>query len=120
LATGLTVGSTQISADFLGFQDIAPLLVTGSNLVAVSILPNSIELPTGIEKQFQMLAFYADGITENVTDEATWTSSNELAATVSSAGSVLAQAPRSGKQPLQLIQYLSFLCPAVRQSCVLH
>ena len=95
LATGLAIGSAQIRADFLGFQGTARLLVTSSNLIAVSVLPNNVELPSGIQKQLQMLAFYADGITANVTNEATWTTSNESAATVSSAGLVLAEAPGS-------------------------
>ncbi len=60
----------------------------------VEITPSNPSLPIGAAQQFTATATQSDGTSIDVTDQATWTSSNTNAATVNSSG--LASALRPG------------------------
>ena len=84
LATALQPGTTTISAK----QGI-----TGSTtatvvpvLVSISVTPANPEVPAGTAQQFTATGNYNDGSQKDLTSTATWTSSNPVVASVSTAG----------------------------------
>ena len=76
LAPTITEGTTTIAASYLAFSDSTTMTVVPS-VVSVSVAPTSWSLPIGIILVLEATATYSDGSTANVTNTATWTSSNE-------------------------------------------
>jgi hypothetical protein len=87
VATGLTAGTTDITATLSGAASSAvPLTVI--DLTAITISPASpANLAVGATQQFSAIGTYSDGSTVDITYESTWTSSgNGEIANISSTG----------------------------------
>lgn len=85
LATGLSPGSTEISATVHGVSSSTTLTVTAATLVAIDITPvNPVIAQTGIVS-FIATGTFSDGTFEELTTEVTWTSSNPAVASISNA-----------------------------------
>lgn len=83
LASGVDVGSTTISASFQGFSASTGLTVTAAVAVqSISVSPAAPSVPKGTQRQLTATATFADGGTEDITEEATWASADEAVATV--------------------------------------
>ena len=91
LATGQGAGSTTITATQDSVVGTTELAVTASKLVSVSVTsPNSSsKLASQTSVQLKATGTFEDGTTQDLTDSATWTSSDATVATVSSTNGVV-------------------------------
>jgi len=85
LATAKKPGNTQIRATLGAVTGQAELLVSEALLESLTIEPADSQLPKGLTSQLTATGHYSDGSPRNLTEEVTWSSSNESAATVSNA-----------------------------------
>src|SRR5882762_2690411 len=83
LATGVSNGFTIIKASSGSTSGSATLRVR--NLVGITISPSNSSVLKGAAQQFAALANYGDGTGSNITNDATWSSSNTAVATISNA-----------------------------------
>lgn len=60
--------------------------VTQDTFVSFAITPNTARIPKGMKKKFNLIGTRANGSTQNVSENAIWTSDNALIATVSNDG----------------------------------
>lgn len=91
LATGQGAGSTTISAKQGSITGTATLVVTASQLVSLAVIsPNaSSKLASQTSVQLKAIGSFADGSSQDLTDSATWTSTDAGVATVSSTTGVV-------------------------------
>jgi Big-like domain-containing protein len=87
LAESKGTGTTNILASFDTVTSAPPatLTVTPATLSSISIAPTTTSVAAGNRLQYSATGSFSDGTLQNVTAEATWTSSNTLVATVSNA-----------------------------------
>jgi hypothetical protein len=92
-ATGISQGGTTIKATSGSVVGSTSLTVSAPVLTGVIVTPANPSITLGLTAQFTAMAVYSDSSTQNVTNSANWTSSNNSIATVSSTGlaSTLAQ-----------------------------
>jgi hypothetical protein len=69
-----------------GLTDSARLTVSGATLSSVQVTPVNPTLPKGLSQQFRAVGIYSDGTSRDVTDQASWISSQPAVADVSSGG----------------------------------
>jgi uncharacterized protein YjdB len=93
LVTGLTQGSTTITAMAGTVSGSAPLTVTAPTLASLAVSPATATLPVGQSLQFAGVGTLTDGTTQDVTSAVTWTSSNALVAGLSAAGLITTLSP---------------------------
>jgi hypothetical protein len=86
LATGLSVGTTDITAT-LGTVTSAPatLNVTDATLQALTLSPAAATIAKGLTQQFTANGLYSDGSVQDLTTSAAWFSSNPTVASISNA-----------------------------------
>jgi len=82
-ATGLSPGTTTIKASYMGFSDSGTLTVTAAKIVSLDVSPVAASLIVGDMQQYQVVALFDDGTSNNVTFGATWTSSDDKVADIS-------------------------------------
>ncbi|MFP5306826.1 MAG: Ig domain-containing protein, partial [Gammaproteobacteria bacterium] len=75
-AQGLDTGESDISASYQGFDAKSTLTVTDAVLTQVQVTPASQQIPLGRTQQYTATGVYSDGTTQDLTDAATWSSSN--------------------------------------------
>ncbi|MGN6453430.1 MAG: Ig-like domain-containing protein, partial [Steroidobacteraceae bacterium] len=85
LASGLSAGSTMISASSAGMMGQTTLAVTPAFLTAIEVTPPSSKVAKGTTAQFQATGVFSDKSTQNLTSQVTWVSSDPTVATISSA-----------------------------------
>ena len=88
LATGVAAGTTQVSATLSGVTGNTNLAVTDAVLVAISVAPDNTTLPVGINARYTATGTFSDANTIDITNQATWNTSDPSVATISSTGSV--------------------------------
>ncbi len=93
LASAVSPGPVTISAALDGITGSTALTVTAATLTSISVTPANTTLATGKTEQFTATGTLSDGTTENLTNQATWTSSDTTWATINSAGLASAVAP---------------------------
>lgn len=86
LASGVTAGSTTITATYNGQSGAATLLVASGSLPSLFVGPSSANVVPAGTQQFTATETLVNGTTQNVTSSASWTSSNTTYATVESTG----------------------------------
>ncbi len=95
-ATGMNVGSATISATLSGKTASAAMSVTPAVLVSLEVTPSAVSLPKGSSANLALTSIWSDGTKQDVTDAATWSSSDPSVASVSmapgSAGRITANA----------------------------
>ena len=88
-AVGLAVsagpGATTVSASYGGFTDATTLTVQ-DQLVSIAISPSTATVAAGQNQQFTATGLYASGVTENLTNSVTWSSSATSVAGISATG----------------------------------
>ena len=92
MATGAAKGSSTISATLDGFTGSATLSVT-PQLESIAISPSNPSIPKGETQQFSAIGTFADGSTENLTNEMAWSSTNTATATISNTSGSIGSAP---------------------------
>ena len=85
LVTGLSVGSTSITATFGGIQGATTVSVTSATLVSITVTPANPSIAAGTSLRLAATANFSDGTTEDVTAVASWQSSAPSVAQVSNA-----------------------------------
>lgn len=75
-----------ITATLGTVSQTSPLTVTNETPTSLTVTPIAAAIPVGITQDFQATATFHDGTTQDVTMDATWTSSNPSVATVGSFG----------------------------------
>jgi hypothetical protein len=86
LATGVAVGSTDISAALGSVTSTAvPLNVTAATLVSIAVTPAAASIPVGLTQQFVATGTYTDQSTQDLTTQVSWNSDTPGTATVSNA-----------------------------------
>ena len=86
IGTGVSVGSTSITATMGGVSGSTALTVTALMLTSITVTPANPSFANGSTQQFIATANYSNGSTAIVTSSVTWTSSNSSVATISSSG----------------------------------
>ena len=103
LITGTAVGSTTMTVSFGGKTVSVPVQVTEAQepVQSLTVTPVKLELLIGKAQTLQVTATYKDGKEENVSQKATYTSSNAAIASVSSSGVVTALAEGTAQITVQ-------------------
>jgi hypothetical protein len=83
LATTILEGTSLITAAFGGQSGSTTLTVTNATLVSLSIGPATPTVPSLTAVPFTVTGRYTDNSNQNLTSQATWTSSNVAIATIS-------------------------------------
>ena len=82
-ATALNAGQTTIRASLLGFFAETTLNVNAATLSSIDISPLSSSAPAGSHAQFNVSGTYSDGSVQDLTEQASWSSSHPLTFSVS-------------------------------------
>ena len=85
LVTGLSVGSTSITAAVSGVQGSTNLKVTAATLNSITVTPAAPSLADGAKVQLTATGSFSDGTNENLTRYVSWTSADKSIAHVSNA-----------------------------------
>ena len=88
VATGVTLGPTNISAAFEGVSGSATLNVSSVTLTSISLTPASGGLAMGTKLPLQAITTFSDGTTQHIETVATWTTSAQGVASVNGFGVV--------------------------------
>jgi trimeric autotransporter adhesin len=78
--TAMAPGLVTLSAALDGLQASATLTVTEAILLSIQVTPAKSVLPPGLFQRFKATGLYSDGKTLNLTDVATWSSSDPVVA----------------------------------------
>lgn len=81
---GFAAGTVTISASFQGVSAKSDVTVTAASLKRIDITPAQINLQRGLSQTFQATGTYDDGTVGDLTSQATWATSNNAIATVTS------------------------------------
>ena len=90
LATGLSAGTTTISAAVAGVNGTATLTVTSATLVSIAVTPSNPTLGVGVSQLFTATGSFSDGSVSDVSSEAVWTSSALNVATIDATSHLVA------------------------------
>jgi hypothetical protein len=85
LATGLNPGSSIISATSGAISGATTLFVTPATLSSIAVSPTNPSIAKGTTRSFTATGTYSDSSTQDLTDAATWASSDGTKASVSNA-----------------------------------
>lgn len=91
LATGVSPGTSTVTASFGGVAGHTTLTVNNATLNTINVTPASADVALGTSQQFTATGNYTDG-PHDLTNQATWTSSNVGTAVVNSAGLAISAA----------------------------
>ncbi len=86
LASGLSGGSTTITAALGTITASATLNVNSTALISIALTPSAPSIALGTSQQFAAIGTYADGSTLDLTTSVTWISSSPSVATVNVSG----------------------------------
>jgi uncharacterized protein YjdB len=87
MLTGLKAGSVTVSASLNSLVGTAGVVVNAPTLSSITVSPALVSVASGQSKQLSALGTYSDGTSQDVTNQATW-STNNAAASVDSTGMV--------------------------------
>ena len=87
MLTALKTGNVTVSATWNSVSGTAGVSVTAPSLSSITVTPLVFSIASGQAKQLSALGTYSDGTSQDVTSQATWSSST-AAATVDSSGLV--------------------------------
>jgi hypothetical protein len=80
------MGTTNVIATLGMVTGQTMLTVTGATAMSLSIAPIAVSTPLGTGVQYTATLVFSNGTTRNVTGQATWSSSNPMAATIGRTG----------------------------------
>jgi uncharacterized protein YjdB len=95
LASGISSGSSRITASMNSVSGTAMLDVNSKTLTSIAVSPANPNVFAGATQQFTATATYNDGSTANVTSTAAWSSANSAVVRINSAGLATAMAAGS-------------------------
>ncbi|MGE0616103.1 MAG: beta strand repeat-containing protein, partial [Bacteriovoracia bacterium] len=97
LASGVAMGSANISASYGGQTGQTTFTVTAATLVSIDITPKNPTKPLGLSEQLTATGTYTDATTQDLTSLVTWSSDDTSVATVSNAGGTQGKATTGSK-----------------------
>jgi hypothetical protein len=83
LATGVSPGSSTVSAAFGGKTGSTDVAVTNATLDAIEVTPTAPIVADGVSVQLAATGIFSDGTNQDLTTQVVWSSSDALIATVS-------------------------------------
>jgi uncharacterized protein YjdB len=86
--TAVKAGSVTLTATLGAVSGAGSVSVTAPALSSIAISPAAFSIASGQNKQLSATGFYANGTSQDVTNQVTWNSQNTGSATVSSSGLV--------------------------------
>ena len=86
--TGVKAGSVTLTATLGAISGAGSVSVTAPALSSITVSPAAFSIASGQNKQLSATGFYANGTSQDVTNQVTWNSQNTGSATVSSSGLV--------------------------------
>jgi uncharacterized protein YjdB len=86
LVTGVAMGTVSIRASYGPVLGTTTLAVTDATLVAIGITPSPAAVARGDTLQLTAVGTFADASTLDITSQSTWSSANDLVATVDTNG----------------------------------
>lgn len=84
--TAIAMGTTDVTATFMGLTGASTVTVTGATIVSISVSPATATVPVGEKVPYSAQAIFDDGSSIDVTGQATWTSDAPSIANVQTAG----------------------------------
>lgn len=90
-ATAAGVGTATVTASLQGQASSATLTVTPAVLQQLQVSPPSATLPAGVSASFTVTGVYSDATTQDLTQQAVWSSSASAVASVSNAAGARGQ-----------------------------
>jgi trimeric autotransporter adhesin len=99
LVQGIKAGSVTISASAGGVKQTTTVTVTAPTISFISVSPDGLTLPIGINQQYIATATYTDGTSQDLVSGVTWNSSSTSVATIN--GSGLAMTTAAGATTIQ-------------------
>ena len=93
LATARALGSVTISATSGSVTATTTVSVQSAGLSSITIRPANKKIAQFTSQQFQAIGTYANGSTQNVSGQVSWTSSNTAVATIAKSGLARALTP---------------------------
>jgi hypothetical protein len=90
--TGVKIGSAKVTATLSGISGTAVVNVTNPTLSSITISPDTATVRAGRSVSFKATASYSNSTTLDITNDATWTSSDTAVAQVSDAAGSKGQA----------------------------
>jgi len=91
--TPVSVGSAQISAVLGNVSTMQSFTVTAAQLVSVRMTPASVSMPKGLPVQLTLVGSYTDGSQQDLSQVASWTSSDNSVAAAGPGGMVATLSP---------------------------
>lgn len=88
-ANGIAPGTITVIASFGGQVGVASVTVTDATLTSIAITPANPSVKLGVRQQFSATGTFSDLSTEDLTQQVTWTSSDQTVAIINSAGAAL-------------------------------
>ncbi len=85
LVTGVTAGSSVVSAKLGAITGSTPVTVTNAEVISIALTPPTPTVPKGVTTQLKATATMSDNTTQDLTTQAVWASSTTAAATVAAA-----------------------------------
>ena len=85
VATGVSPGTTNITASLRGVAGSTAVTVTNAVMVSITIMPTSLTVPVGFTIEARAIATFSDGTSEDVTESVMWSSSDPVVVSVSNA-----------------------------------
>ncbi|PSM31767.1 ATP-dependent DNA ligase [Haliangium sp. UPWRP_2] len=85
LAAAVALGTTTISATYMGKSGTTLLTVTAPTLTAISVTPAMPAIAKGTTQQFTATGTYTDLSTQDITAQVTWSTADASVATISNA-----------------------------------
>ncbi|HEX8710663.1 MAG TPA: Ig-like domain-containing protein [Terracidiphilus sp.] len=86
LVTGVSAGSSVITASLDSKQSTAQAAVTAAQLQSITVTPASASIATGQTQAFTANGIFSDGSTTDITNSVTWSSSAENIAAINATG----------------------------------
>ena len=93
VASTIAAGASTITATYGGLPGTSTLTVTAATVVSITVTPIGPTFAVGTKQSFQAQAIYSDNTSQNITQQATFQSSNGGVATTTNNGHVTAVAP---------------------------
>jgi hypothetical protein len=85
LATGIAAGRTSVTATWESKSGSASLTVTQAQLLSITVAPENPTIAAGATQQFTATGHYQNDLTQDITNLATWDSSDQSVAAISNA-----------------------------------
>ncbi|MFK8137095.1 MAG: Ig-like domain-containing protein [Bdellovibrionales bacterium] len=92
----VSAGATTVSVDYGGFSVSTNMTVSSKTVSSLSVSPSYVSAPIGSSQFMLATAIFSDNSFGDVTDLVSWTSSNELVATVGNSSGVFGALDRIG------------------------